>query len=213
MSTANDSPLPVVVFGAGGHAKVVIETCLGTGFRPVVCLGESRWAQLVGVPVEPEAQAAKWRGKGIRLAFVAIGSNATRERVAARAREIGFELATIVSPHACVSPTAKLGLGSIVMAGAVVQVEVAIGELGIVNTGASIDHECILGRAVHVAPHATLCGNVVAGDRVWVGAGSTVIEGTRLADDVFIAAGAAVIGDVTQAKARCGGVPAKPLRA
>jgi UDP-perosamine 4-acetyltransferase len=202
----------VVIFGAGGHAKVVIETCIGTGLRPVVCLGESRWSDLVGVRVEPESRAADWIAKGVRKAFIAIGSNSIRERVAAKAREIGFELATIVSPHSCVSPTARLGAGSVVMAGAIVQVEATIGELGIVNTGASIDHECVLGRAVHVAPHATLCGNVVTGDRVWVGAGSTVIEGTRLADDVYVAAGAAVVGDVTQAKARCGGVPARLLR-
>jgi UDP-perosamine 4-acetyltransferase len=202
----------IVLFGAGGHAKVVIETCIGTNFRPVVCLGESRWSSLVRVPVAAEASAAEWLTKGVRVAFIAIGSNPIRERVAAKARKLGFELATIISPHACVSPTAKLDAGTVVMAGAVVQVEAEIGELGIVNTGASIDHECRLGRTVHVAPHATLCGNVVIGDRVWIGAGSTVIEETTIADDVFIAAGATVIGHVSQAGARFGGVPARSLR-
>jgi UDP-perosamine 4-acetyltransferase len=201
----------IVLFGAGGHAKVVIETCIGTSFRPVACLGESRWSNLVGVPVASEAGATDWLTKGVRLAFIAIGSNPIRERVAAKARELGFELATIVSPDARVSPTAKLGAGTVVMAGAIVQVEAEIGELGIVNTGASVDHECKLGRAVHVAPHATLCGNVVTGDRVWIGAGSTVIEETTIADDVFIAAGAAVVRDVERAGSRVAGVPARLL--
>ncbi len=207
----NEALTEVVIFGAGGHAKVVIETCIGTGFRPIVCLGESRWTDLVGVRVEPETQAAHWRARGVRHAFVAIGNNAVRECVAARVRELGFELCTIISQFSRVSPTARLGPGTVLMAGSIVQVEAEIGELGIVNTGASVDHECRLGRAVHVAPHATLCGNVVTGDRVWIGAGSTVIEGTTLADDVFIAAGSAVVRDVSQAKARCGGVPARLL--
>jgi UDP-perosamine 4-acetyltransferase len=211
MSLATESIEPVVVFGAGGHAKVVIETCSGTRYRPVVCLGESRWSRLVGVPVEPEAQAAKWRAQGIRFAFVAIGSNVVRDRVATKSLDLGFDLITVVSQHAYVSPTATLGIGTVVMAGAVVQVEARVGDLGIVNTGASVDHECVLGRAVHVAPHATLCGNVTAGDRAWIGAGSTVIEGIQIAEDVFIAAGAAVVNHVNQAGTRYGGVPAKAL--
>lgn len=202
----------LVIFGAGGHAKVVIETCIGTAFRPIVCLGNSRWARLVGVTVEPEAAAMQWRERGVRFAFVAIGNNAARDRVAAQAVSLGFELAVVVSPHAWVSPTAKLGPGTVVMAGAVIQVEASIGMCGIVNTGASIDHECLLGRAVHAAPHSTLCGNVIAGDRVWIGAGSTVIEGRRLADDVFVAAGATVVCDMAEPNIRCAGVPARVMR-
>lgn len=204
--------IDIAVFGAGGHAKVVIETCLGTRYRPVICLGDSRWTRLLGVPVASEAEAAVWLANGVRHAFVAIGNNAIRERVSASARVLGFDLVTIVSPYSCVSPTAMLGAGSIVMAGAVIQVEAEVGELGIVNTGASIDHECRLGRAVHVAPHATLCGNVAAGDRVWIGAGATVIEGVMLADDVFVAAGAAVTRNVDVPALRVGGAPARPLR-
>ena len=209
---SDDKQIDLVIFGAGGHAKVVIETCIGTRFRPVVCLGESRWTNLVGVKVEPEKQAEQWKAQGVQHAFVAIGNNSIRERVAAKALAMGFELATIISRQAWVSPTARLDRGTVVMAGAIVQVEAAIGECSIVNTGASVDHECVLGRAVHAAPHSTLCGNVVAGDRVWIGAGSTIIEGTKLADDVFVAAGATVVCDIVETHARCSGVPARIMR-
>jgi UDP-perosamine 4-acetyltransferase len=209
---SDDKQLDLVIFGAGGHAKVVIETCLDTRFRPVVCLGDSRWTSLVGVHVEPEERAESWKAQGVRHAFVAIGNNSIRERVAASVVARGFELATIVSRHAWVSPTASLGSGTVVMAGAIIQVEATIGDCGIVNTGASIDHECILGRAVHAAPHSTLCGNVITGDRVWIGAGSTIIEGRRLADDVFVAAGATVVCDIDEPNSRCGGVPARIMR-
>ena len=172
----------VVIFGAGGHAKVVVDTCRSTGlWRPVVCLGESRWIDVGGVPVEAESGALRWLEGGVSRAVVAIGNNRVREKVGEAAIRAGFELITIVSPFTYVSQTAVLGAGTVVMAGAVIQVEAIVGAMSIVNTGASIDHECRLGRAVHVAPHATLCGNVVAGDRAWIGAGSTVIEGMQIA--------------------------------
>ena len=202
----------LVIFGAGGHAKVVVDTCRSTGtWRPVACLGESRWGELAGVPVESETAASAWLDRGVSRAIVAIGNNRIREEVGEAAVRAGFQLVTIVSPFSYVSLTAVLGAGTVILPGAVVQTDVNIGHMGIVNTGASVDHECQLGRAVHVAPHATLCGNVVAGDRAWIGAGSTVIEGMRIADDVFIAAGAAVVGNISRTGARVGGVPAKLL--
>lgn len=203
----------VVIFGAGGHAKVVIDTCRSSGiWRPVACIGESLWKELDGVPVEAESGAPQWIERGISHAVVAIGNNRIRERVGDEALRAGFQLVTVVSPFAYVSRTAVLGAGTVVMAGAVVQTEALLGDMCIVNSGASIDHECRLGRAVHAAPHSTICGNVVTGDRAWIGAGSTVIEGVQIADDVFVAAGAAVVCDISQAGARVGGVPAKPLR-
>ena len=202
----------VVIFGAGGHAKVVVDTCRSTGlWRPVACLGESRWSDVAGVPVAAEIGASSWLDRGVSHCIIAIGNNRIREKVGDAAVAAGFELVTIVSPFSYVSQTAVLGAGTVVMAGAVIQTEAVLGSMVIVNTGASIDHECQLGRAVHVAPHATLCGNVVVGERAWIGAGATLIEGMQIADDVFIAAGAAVVCDVRMASTRVGGVPAKPL--
>ena len=204
----------VVIFGAGGHAKVVIDTCRSTGiWRPVACFGESRWKELDGVPVEAESGATQWIERGISYAVVAIGNNRIRERVGDEAIRAGFQLITVVSPFAYVSRTAVLGAGTVVMAGAVVQTEALLGEMCVINSGASVDHECRLGRAVHAAPHSTICGNVVAGDRAWIGAGATVIEGMQIAEDVFVAAGAAIVCDISRSGARVAVCPQKPLRA
>ena len=209
-SRSNSTEL--VIFGAGGHAKVIVDTCRASGvWNPLACLGESRWSDVGGVPVESQSSASGWLERGVSCAVIAIGNNQIRQRVGEEALRAGFQLITVVSPFACVSQTAVLEPGTVVLAGAVIQVDAIVGAMSIVNTGASVDHECRLGRAVHVAPHATLCGNVTIGDRVWIGAGSTVIEGIQIADDVFVAAGAAIVSNVSASGARVGGVPAKQL--
>lgn len=204
--------IPLIVFGAGGHARVVIDACRSQGmYAPVACLGESKHGSVLGVPVRSEHDAAQMLRDGTRHAIVAIGHNGTRERVARQAVALGFELATVVSAQAYVSPDASIGAGSVVMAGAVVQPGARVGGLAIINTGATIDHDCTLDEAVHVAPGATLCGTVAVGSRVWIGAGATVIENTAIERDAFVCAGAVVVRGVPEAGSRLAGVPARLL--
>lgn len=205
--------MDVVVYGAGGHARVVIDTMRQSGeWSPIACLAQDAMDPFCGLPVLAETSAAAIAARGVTHAFIAVGDATVRGRLAVQAREAGFLLATVVSPHAYVSPDASLGAGTLVAAGAVVQPGTTIAELGIVNTRASVDHDCNLGRLAHIAPGATLCGGVRLGDEVWIGAGSVVVEYRTLADRVYVAAGAVVTRDFHAANARLAGVPAAAMR-
>ena len=130
---------PVVVIGAGGHAKVVIELIRAQGLYDVMgCTDrEPQQQDVVGAPilggddVLPDLYA-----QGVRHCFVALGDNALRRKVAAQVTALGFELVNAISPKAVVSPTARLGRGVAVMAGAVINADATIGDLAIVNTRA-----------------------------------------------------------------------------
>lgn len=200
-----------VIYGAGGHAAVVIDTMRQSRqFRPAACLDRHPGSALFGVPVLGEEIGEELFAKGVRLAFIGVGETALRERLARRAIEAGFELISVVSPRAYVSSLTKIGKGVLVAAGAVVQPGVSVGDLAIVNTAASVDHDCQIGEAAHVAPGVTLCGNVMIGLRTWVGAGSTVVERVRIGNDVFIAAGSVVVEHVAD-HMRIAGVPARAM--
>jgi sugar O-acyltransferase (sialic acid O-acetyltransferase NeuD family) len=199
--------MPLVVVGCGGHAKVVIATAQAAGIdvQSVVDDATDRWgSQVLGVPVigatagildDPDA-----------IAVLAIGSNATRARLAATAR---CQFATVVHPGAIVHPSVALGPGTVVFAGAVIQPDTRIGPHGIVNTGASIDHDCRLGATVHLAPGSRLAGAVALGDGVFIGIGAAVVPGVRIGAWTTVGAGAAVVGDLP-AGAVAVGVPARP---
>jgi sugar O-acyltransferase, sialic acid O-acetyltransferase NeuD family len=203
---------PVVV-GAGGHAKVVIELLRANGIEPFACVGDASAdaGSCLGVPVfVGDEHLERFHAEGVASAVIAIGSNQVRVRLGRRARELGYQLPSIVSPRANVSPTAAIGEGSVVMAGATINADSSIGEFAIVNTNASVDHDCRLGDGVHVAPNVALAGNVTVGELAFVGVGATVMPGRTVGSSATVGAGALVLRDVT-GDTTVAGVPAHEI--
>lgn len=200
----------ILVLGAGGHARPVIEALRATGAEIAGLLDDAAQAPVLGVPViGPLDSLAAHGGKGA-AAVIAIGDNATRQRLGALCRAAGIALPQLIHPAALVSAHARLAEAVQVMARAVIGPEAMVGALGLVNTGAIVEHDCVLGEAVHVAPGAVLCGGARVGARSLVGAGAVVQPGVAVGADARIAAGAAVATDAPDG-ARLGGVPARPI--
>jgi len=203
----------VIVIGASGHAKVCIEILRASGFFVDYCVGQDGSPETcLGIPVlTGDEHLASLAGRGYSKIFLAIGTNRTRERLAAVAMELGYELLNAISPHAVVSPSAKLGRGIAVMPGAVIQAEAAVEDLAIINTGSTVDHDCEIGKAAHLGPRCALAGNVVVGPRCLLGTGTVVIPGVVIGSDAVIGAGGVVISDIP-AGATAVGVPARAVK-
>ena len=203
--------LGIVVIGARGHAKVVIEILREMGERVDVCVGaDDSPNECIGVKVlKGDGNLRRLRAEGYERAFIAIGANPIRERLAGVAAGVGFELVSAVHPRAVVSPTAQLGRGVAVMAGVVVNAESLIEDLAIINTGSTVDHDCRIGRAAHVSPQCALAGGVVVGAGTFLGVGCKVIPGVRIGNYATIGAGAVVVSDIANGVTAMG-VPARP---
>lgn len=132
--------------------------------------------------------------EGVDASALGIGDNQLRLRCLLSLADLAVP--PLVHPSATVSPTARLGGGSVVFPQAVVNAGAQIAEAVIVNSGAIVEHDCVLGPGVHVSPGATLCGGVRVGERSWVGAGATVIQGLTIGRDSIVGAGSTVIRDV-----------------
>jgi sugar O-acyltransferase (sialic acid O-acetyltransferase NeuD family) len=208
--------MAVIVYGAGGQARVLLELMERAGICPLAGIVDDN-VELHGNKVEGvyvlgpiDKLASLARVHRIHRAVIAVGDNVTRKRFAEHARSIGLRLPVLIHPNAVVSPTAHLGDGTVVLAGAVVGAHARLGELCIVNTKAVVDHDCELGDCVHVGPGATITGSVTIGNGAMIGAGSTIIPNLIVGDDAVIGAGATVIRDV-QSNTTVVGCPAKPI--
>ena len=202
-------PSILLVLGAGGHGRVAADAAqaqrgwarVRATDRDPARTGE---ALLPGLHVEALDTAVA----GSTAVHVAIGSAAARER---EARATGLPLATVIHPHACVSPYAEVGEGSFIAARAVVAPGARLGRCVIVNHGAVVDHDVQVGAFTHVAPLAALGGNAHIGERVLVGAGAAVLPGVRIGDDIVVGAGA-VVREHLEAPGIYAGVPARRVR-
>src|SRR4051794_16408057 len=113
------TPTPILIYGAGGHAKVVAETAIALGFVPVAFLedfddrdGHRFFGATIIAWPRFVAEIGRWAGLSVALA---IGDNIGRVGSCDRVRRLGMPIATLSHPSAVVSPSATIGEGTVVL--------------------------------------------------------------------------------------------------
>lgn len=208
----------ILVVGASGHARVVIDVLEKEGRHEIVGLLDGRMAPgekmlghlVLGRDTEVGAIA---EAHGVEGYFVAIGDNATRAKVIARVEEAAPRLSLIraIHPDAVLGKEVEIGAGSVLMAGVVVNPCARVGRGVILNTGSCLDHDAEMGELSSLAPRAVTGGNVRIGRFSAIGIGACIRHGVSIGEEVVIGAGAAVLEDVPSHSVAFG-TPAKVVR-
>ena len=181
------------LFGASGHAKVIIDSLKASGKKISALFDDNpEVKELLGYNVFGPFDSIRL---GDEELIISVGLNHIRKKIVDKLPgEIRYGNA--IHPSAIISDHAFFGEGTVVMQGAVIQSCVSIGKHCIINTTASVDHDCLLEDYVHISPNATLCGAVSVGEGSQVGAGAVVIPGIKIGKWSLVAAGAVVMKDV-----------------
>lgn len=198
----------VILVGGSGHAKVIIDCIRAAGDQVAGILddGIPIGTQILGVPVL--GTTADWTHWSDHAFLIAIGSNGIRRRLA---QQVHAPWYTAIHPKAIVSEYARIGAGSVVMAGAIVNADAAVGMHCIVNTGAIVEHDNILADFVHISPNAALGGTVHVGENTHIGIGASVKNNISICADCTVGAGAVVVKDIAEAGTYVG-LPARRLK-
>jgi len=206
---------PVVLLGAGGYARTVLQILRmrRDDVRGCVGLEPDRPASYaLEVPYLGDDTAALTLDAA-QIALVnavgSVGPPITRRELFQRYKTAGFRFETLVHPRAVLADDVHMEEGAHVHANAVLQPGAVIGANAIVNTGASVDHDCRIGAHAHLAPGVVFSGNVVVGECAHVGTGAIVIQGIHIGAGATVAAGAVVVSAVAQGRTVMG-APARP---
>ena len=172
------------LYGASGHAKVIIDILKANGLSIDGLFDDNDSINtLLDYPVYHS-------NKVLGPLIISIGNNKIRSNIVNQLEEINYGFAQ--HPSAIVSSYATIDEGTVVMQGAIVQSCVTIGKHCIINTGASVDNDCTVEDFVHISPHCTLCGNVAIGEGSWIGSGSAGLHGVQIGKWCVICAGSVV---------------------
>jgi len=193
----------VVVFGAGGLAKSLIDLMRATGELDPVCVLNDRPDRLADVLDVPVLGGREYlqplRELGVPFAVNAVGAvRRIEDRIAISELldATGFEQPALVDPAAYVAPSATLSPGAQVFPGAAVCSGAWVGRSVIVNTNAVVSHDCVIADFVHVAPGALLAGEVEVGRATLIGMGATAVVYLKIGANVIVGNGAVLNEDV-----------------
>jgi sugar O-acyltransferase (sialic acid O-acetyltransferase NeuD family) len=187
---------PLVMFGAGGHGKVVLEISFRAGMPIDFIVDDNpQCCELLGVKVLG-AKDKRWRSLQNFFFIVAIGENSSRERIFRDLTRRGGRPKSLLHPFSAVAPSARVGDGVVICAGAVVNSAAIIGNNCIINTAASVDHDCTVGDHIHICPGVRLAGKVTIGARSMIGTGSIILPNLKIGAESIIGAGSLVNRDL-----------------
>ncbi|MFD0836306.1 NeuD/PglB/VioB family sugar acetyltransferase [Mariniflexile aquimaris] len=208
----------ILIIGASGHAKVIIDIVEKQGDYQIFGLIDSYKKKggnmynytILGTEHDiPEIL----KTETITGCIIAIGDNYTRQVLYNKILQLHkkIKFVTAIHPDAVIGKNVRIGGGSVIMAGAVINSDALIGKQCILNTKCSIDHDVRLGDFSSIAPGATLGGNVSIATCSAIGLGANLIENINIGSHTVVGAGSLVVKSLDDNLVAYG-VPAKPIR-
>lgn len=199
--------LPIIVYGAGGHGKVVADILFASGETVLGFIDDSKpaGATVMGLPV---LGGSAWLATHPARVALGVGDNDARARRAAECIAQDHELVTAIHPTATVAASSVVEAGAVVMAHAILNPDSYVGRGAIINTGAIVEHDCVVGEFAHLSPNATMGGNCKVLAFAQLGIGGTMLPGTTVGEHAIVGGGALVARDVPPF-AIATGVPAR----
>ncbi len=197
----------LVIIGAGGHAKTVIEIAECSGSYKILCLVDKlrEGENIFDYPIRSDIAALP-----VCNFVVAIGDNKIRAQEFLRLCNLNWRPVNLIHPQSIVSKRCQMGEGNTIAPGVILNAGAVIGSNCIINTGSMIDHDCTIESHVHVGPGCHLAGSIHVGEGAFLGIGSVVLPKIRIGA-WSNSGGGSVIIDTLQDHDTVAGVPAKSL--
>ncbi|WP_166966377.1 acetyltransferase [Yeosuana marina] len=208
----------ILIIGASGHAKVVIDIIERQNTYQIFGLIDSFkdiGTQLLGYNIlGTEDDIPNLIEKhDIYGGLIAVGDNWKRSQLVHKIENLtsNFKFIVAIHPSAIIGKQVDIEEGSVIVAGVVINCDTQIGKHCIVNTKASVGHDCTIKAFSSIAPGVTLGGHVMIENHTAISLGANLIGKIHIGEHTVIGAGALVLNDIESYKIAYG-VPAKPIK-
>ena len=197
----------VIIVGAFHE---MVELCEDCGFQIVGIIDNQHTGEYYGIPILGTDEDAEQIYREYSDCSIVLTPDLpkVRNKLSALYSQIGFQFATVISPKAIISRSAKIGQGTVIQACVNVSAGSTIGDFVKLNTYANIMHDDVVGNFATIAPNAVLLGYVHIGESAYIGANSTILPHVMIGSGAMVGAGAVVTKDVIN-NVIVKGVPAK----
>ncbi|AIY13934.1 MULTISPECIES: acetyltransferase [Cellulophaga] len=193
----------IIVFGASGHAKVVIDIIEKQNEYTIFGLIDSfksKNSQLYDYKVlGDENHLPKLvQENDIYGIIVAIGDNYTRRIIVNKVLELcpNLKFINAIHPNTYIGKNVLLGSGNVFMPGVIINSNSCINNFCIVNTNASVGHDSVLNDFSSISPGVKIGGNFNLGFGSGISIGTTIIENITIGENTIVGAGAVVTRNI-----------------
>lgn len=219
MSTLNNVKDKVVIIGAGGFAREVLDIC-------DACNHDKQTYEVVGFIVDqqfgspgmlvndkPILGGFDWLEKHTSEVLVtcAVGAPQHRYQLIQRAKKLDCHFFNLIHPSAILTRWVTLGEGVIITAGCILTNQIQIGNHAHLNLDCTIGHDVVMEDFVTLAPGVHISGKVRLSNGCYVGTGANVIEKIHIEEWSVVGAGSTIVRDVP-ANTTVVGVPGNVIR-
>ena len=183
----------LIIVGAGGHGRCCLDIAREK-YDEIICLDDGLVGQTVNdCKVVGKINEMKTLFPEYLDIFIAVGNNAFRKQLFNQAKEIGYNIITLISNEATVSKYASIKQGSVIFPHAVIEPNAMIGSNCIICANDTINHDAIIHDDCLIYSNTVIRPNVIIHELTRIGSNCTITFGKEIKEGSDIKDGEVVI--------------------
>nr|WP_246849576.1 NeuD/PglB/VioB family sugar acetyltransferase [Rubellimicrobium arenae] len=203
----------MVVVGLSGNTLDAL-SAIEASFRLVAVLDDKprlERQEFEGAPILPLTALVDFPEARVLCLIGSERSFRQRAQIISRLGCPDSRFATVIHPSAHVSRLARIGAGSVILAGAQIVSNAVVGRHVIMLPQSVVHHDASIGDNSLIGTGAIIAGSVRVGEGCYLGSGSTIKNGVAVGNGALVGMAANVLRDVPSGATVIGN-PARILR-